>query len=173
MSLIKASRTFNQSIIPLTIQSTVQCNSTKWLSWKRHCIANKIHLLDVDAWVNANSSRNDSPRSTTIYWSQMDLPWNILHCRWSYLYSVASWVAEIFLQALAWLTCKYAANRDYWVYSTVNHFHANKSNTYRVRKIMNITRPRSVDSTILVHRIWKKFWSVHMRTVWRESSPKL
>jgi hypothetical protein len=53
-SLIKAgSRTFNQSIISLTIHSASQGCSIKSLSWKRHLIANKIYLLDVDAWVNA------------------------------------------------------------------------------------------------------------------------
>jgi hypothetical protein len=55
ISLIQVgSRTFNQSIISLTIQSASQGRSMKPLSWKRHRIANKIHLLDVDAWVNPN-----------------------------------------------------------------------------------------------------------------------
>jgi len=54
ISLIKAgSRTFNQSIISLTIHSASSGSLIKLLSWKRHRIANKIHLLDVDAWVNA------------------------------------------------------------------------------------------------------------------------
>jgi len=54
ISLIKAeSHTFNQSIISLTIQFTPPGGSKEGPSWKRHCIANKIHLLDVDAWANA------------------------------------------------------------------------------------------------------------------------
>ena len=53
ISLIKAgSHTFNQSTISLTIQSRSQ-GSKQGLRWERHRIANKIHLLDVDAWGNA------------------------------------------------------------------------------------------------------------------------
>lgn len=47
------SRTFNQSTISLTIQSTSRGILKEGLSWRRHCITNKIHWLDVDAWVNA------------------------------------------------------------------------------------------------------------------------
>ena len=54
ISLLKAgSRTLNQSTISLTIHCALQDQSTKWLNWTRHRIENKIHLLDVDAWVNA------------------------------------------------------------------------------------------------------------------------
>jgi len=54
ISLIKKGlRTFNQSITSLTIHSTFKGFLKKGLSWTRHRIENKIHLLDVDAWVNA------------------------------------------------------------------------------------------------------------------------
>jgi hypothetical protein len=54
ISLIKAGlRTFNQSIVSLTIHSAVQGYLKKGFSWTRHRIENKIHLLDVDAWANA------------------------------------------------------------------------------------------------------------------------
>jgi hypothetical protein len=44
---------FNHSIVSLTIHSVVQGLVTKGLTLKKHCIADKIYLLDVDAWVNA------------------------------------------------------------------------------------------------------------------------
>ena len=51
--VIKAgSRTFNQSIISLTIHTVARGILTRRLIWKRHRIANKIHLLDFDAWMN-------------------------------------------------------------------------------------------------------------------------
>jgi len=54
ISLIKAGlRTFNQSIVSLTIHSAVQEYLKRMEDWMRHRIENKIHLLDVDAWVNA------------------------------------------------------------------------------------------------------------------------
>jgi len=54
ISLIKAGlRTFNQSIVSLTIHAVVQKYLKRMEDWMRHRIKNKIHLLDVDAWVNA------------------------------------------------------------------------------------------------------------------------
>jgi len=50
---ITLQHTFNQSIVSLTIHSVVQGLVTKGLTLKKHCIADKIYLLDVDAWVNA------------------------------------------------------------------------------------------------------------------------
>jgi len=54
ISLIKAGlRTFNQSIISLTIHSASRGYLKRGENWMRHRIENRIHLLDVDAWVNA------------------------------------------------------------------------------------------------------------------------
>ena len=52
-------RTLNQSVISLTIHSdsAVKGYLEKGLSWMRHRIENKIHLLDVDAWANAKLQR--------------------------------------------------------------------------------------------------------------------
>jgi len=54
ISVIKSgSRTFNQSIISLTIHTAAQGILIRRLGRKRNRIADRIHLLDVDAWVNA------------------------------------------------------------------------------------------------------------------------
>jgi hypothetical protein len=61
--IMTGSHTFNQFIISLTIHSrqilllSVLWKSTKGLNRCKHRSANKILLLDVDAWVNAKFHR--------------------------------------------------------------------------------------------------------------------
>ena len=164
ISLIKAGlRTFNQSIISLTIHSTVQGYLKREECWMRHCIKIKIHLLDVDAWVNA---KLQWWRFSYVWiWSLSDiLNRSTLESSLWMEPSLRCWfINGTRNQPVAWLTCKYDGNCCYWGWM-ISRVRKSNTNTYYCMDIVLAIQNR-VDSMTLVQKAWKKFSAVQIGSI--------